>query len=274
MALDPRIVRVGITINNITTWYSDLWIEAKGVKVSNTINAACDITIIGLSTETRNFILRETRPTTPNRKRVLVELLVGRDSYGTTSYYKGDVFRSTATPQPNLGVFLRCVTGFFNKNKIVQQPSLELTNLSQIALIVANDNGYGLSFEIQDVKIKSYSFTGSAMQSLINFQSLSQSDVYVDNDTMFVKESGKAAKSRILYEANSKNGNLLESTGTESGAKIKILFNPSVNIGSRIRLTSTLNPQLDGDYLLFKVSFHITSRANPFELEVEGNPFL
>lgn len=271
MSLDPRVVKVGITINDVTTWYSDLFIEAKGIKISSTINAACDVLILGLSTETRNFILRETRPNTPNKKRVSVELLVGRESYGGASYYKGDVFRSSATPKPNLGIMLKCITGYNAKSKIVSRSSEEMTKLSQIAKVVAQDNGLSLSFEITDQNIRSYSFTGSASQSLINFQRLSNSDVFVDGGTMFVKEQSKAARSRVIYNVNDGNGNLIESTGTEAGAKIKMLFNPSVNIGSVVNLESELNPQLNGRYILFKVEFEITSRAQPFYLIVEGN---
>jgi len=269
--IDPRVVRVGVTINGITTWYKDLWIEAKGAKVSSSIAAACDITIIGLDTDTRNFILRETRPNTPNKKRVTVELEVGRESYGAVTYFKGDVFRSAATPKPNLGIVLKCITGFNNKQVIVQNTSPEITKLSTIAKTVAAQNGYSLEFQVTDRNIRSYSFTGSAFAALVDLEKICNCDVFVDSGTLFIKDSSVKSKSRVVYQVNTGNGTLIESTGTESGAKVKILLHPSVNIGGQINLQSDLNPQLDGTYNIYKLDFDITSRGQPFYLIVEGN---
>jgi hypothetical protein len=271
MSIDKRIVRVSITIDNITTWYENLWIEAKGTKVSSSISANCDITILGLSSETRNFILRETRPLTPNAKRVLVELQVGRESYGASTYYSGYVFRSEATPKPNLGVMLKCIVGANNKNKMVQNTAGELTKLSAIAKTVAQNNDLSLNFQTTDKNIRSYSFTGSADAAIKNLEQIANVEVFVDSGILYVKDQGDAASTRVSYDVNDSLNNLISSTGTESGVKVRTMFNPNINIGSIINLDSKLNPQLTGSYVLYKVEFHITSRAQPFYLDIEGN---
>lgn len=271
MAFDNRIVRVGITIDGVTTWYEDLFIEAKGIKVSSSISASCDITIIGLSSETRNFILRETRPDTPNAKRVQVELQVGRKSYGAESYYIGDVFRSEALPKPNLGIMLRCITGYKNKAKLVSNTASEVTKLSNIAKAVANNNDLELSFQATDKNIRSYSFTGSAHAAIKNLEALANVQVYVDGDTLYVINEGEANNNTTEFDISDDLKNLISSSGTESGVKIRTMFQPSVNIGSIVNLDSQLNPQLTGKYKLYKVEFHLTSRAQPFYLDIEGN---
>ncbi len=187
VTIDPRIVRLGITINNVTTWYEGYKITAKGTKVTSAIASDVDIAITGLKEETRNYILQSSKPGSALTKdTVSVILEVGRESYGASVYFKGDVFRSAPLPKPDIGVSLRCIIGYNNKRKIVQRGGLdELTSLRQIAEWVASDNGYNLSFEITDKNIRSYSFTGSAHDELKNLENLANSDVYVDNGTLY-----------------------------------------------------------------------------------------
>jgi hypothetical protein len=270
MSFDNRIVRVGITINNVTTWYENLWIEAKGIKVSSSVSASCDITIIGLSSETRNYILQETLPTNPNSDRILVELQVGRESYGATSYYKGEIFRSRPTQKPNLGVVLRCITGFNNKQKLVSKTAGDLTKLSVIAQGVAADNGLTLEFSTTDKNIRSYAYTGSASGAINNLEQIANVETFVDNGILYVMDRTESVKTSVEFDISNSLGNLILSSGTESGVSIQCLFHPDINIRSVVNLESELNPQLTGKYTLYDVQFDVSSRGQAFYLSLEG----
>jgi hypothetical protein len=222
--LDPRIVKVALIVGEQITWYEGLSIDVKGIKVSNSIMGQCEVTILNLKREDRERILEETNPFLNRGKKISIIVEVGRVSYGTTTLYTGDVFRSHGMPKPNLGVKLVCIQGFDNKAKIVSRSAKEVTDLSSIAAWVAEDNGYNLSFEITDKKIARYSFTGSAQASLSQLESLAGDvSVYVDNKTLYIKERRMPAKGlpvRIL----DKTSGLISAEGTEYGAKMKILF--------------------------------------------------
>lgn len=263
MPIDPRILKLGIVIDGKINWYTDLFIEAKGTKFNNPSGGQCEITILNLSREKREYILRETRPQTATGKRVSVILEAGRASYGTSTVYTGDVFRSEATPKPDIGVRLKCIAGQFNKNKLVSRSGSEKTKLSQIAQWCADDAGYGLSFEITDRFIQSYSFTGSAQNQISQLQALSGSDVYVENDILYLKPSGVPAGSLPVLNLRAKTG-LIEIGGTESGMKCKFLFNPIAAIGTRVDAVSETNPSLNGSYEIMKLNYEITNRAQPF----------
>lgn len=269
MEIDQRVIRLGIIIDNQITWYEDLFIEAKGEKFDTPTMAQCSITLLGLSREKREYILRETRPTTTTGKRVSLVLEVGRESYGTATLYQGDVFRSEPTPKPDIGVLLQCIVGQFNKNKLVTRSGTDKTRLSQLAKWCADDAGYGLSFEISDRFIQSYSFSGSAQAQIMQLEKLSKASVFVENKTLVVKDSLAPAKGLRVVKLNNDTG-LLQASGTESGAKIKMLFHPSVNIGTQIELTSETNPSLNGMYVIFKLSFEVSNKKQPFYLVCEA----
>lgn len=268
MQIDPRLINLGIIIDGEISWYRNLYIHAKGMKFSNTNAGQCEITIFNLKKSSRERILRETNPLLSNRKLISVVLEVGRVSYGTKTFYQGSVFRSEATPKPDTGVRLKCIIGQNNKSKIVTRSANKLTKLSSIAKWVADDAGYGLSFEITDRNIRSYSFTGSAQSQLHQLEDLANAEVFVDNNTMYVKNINKALGSRVVRKLSAQSG-LLEATGTEVGAKMTMLWDPVTNIGGRIDLKSVINPSLNGSYVVFKLGFDVSTRSEPFYLSAE-----
>lgn len=275
MAIDRRIINLGIIINDQLNWYggldSPLYIEAKGQNFSNPSMGSCDITVLGLRQEVRDYILRNTKPLVAGADRISVILEVGRESYGATVRYRGDVFRSEAIGRPDTGLKLICKTGFYNKRKIVTRSGSELTNLSSIAQWIADDCGYGLSFEIADRNIKSYSFTGSAQAQLTQFEDLANAEVYVDDDVMYVKEPDTKSRGKTVRKANVETG-LMMAGFNESGVSIQMLYDPVTTIGTQVDLETTQNPAINGSYVVFKSEYHVANRADPFYLMVECNP--
>ena len=145
----------------------------------------------------REYILRIANPFNKNKQRKSLILEVGRDSYGTSVLYTGDIFRVQPTQKPDLGIVIRCLAGYFNKSKIVSRSAPESSKLSVIAKAVADDNGLGLSFEVTDRNIANYNYTGSAEAQLKKLADLAIADVYQDNGILYIKDTSKPKKRRF-----------------------------------------------------------------------------
>ena len=121
--LDQRIVTVSIEIDGQVNTYgglnSPLYIEAKGANFASPLMGDCKIVILGLKRDIRNYILQNTLPLQPNNKVINVQLDVGRQSYGTHTRFIGQVFKSSSTEKPDIGLNLDCRIGFGNKTKLV-----------------------------------------------------------------------------------------------------------------------------------------------------------
>jgi len=270
VSLDQRVVKLGIVIDSNITWYEDLYIDIKGIKISSSISGKCEITILNLTKSAREYILRVTNPYLKLGKRISVIVEVGRVSYGTSTLYQGDVQRSEPTPKPDMGVRLSCIQGFFNRASIVSIGAKEISPLSTIAKWVADANGYSLSFNVTDKNIGSYSFTGSAQAAIKQLESLCGSDcnVYVDDKTLYVKNSDASVKGLPVRELSSESG-LLKVGGTEFGCKAEFLYDNVTRVGGRINITSITNPSLNGSYTVRRLGFHITSRDEAFTYTAE-----
>ena len=119
--IDNRIVRVGIEFNGTIRFYENLAITVSGTKFANPNQGECNITIANLKKEVRDYILTETSPFNLNRTRKSVIVEVGRESYGTSVLYLGDIFRSSVSQPPDTVLSLKCLTGQFMKGNIVSR---------------------------------------------------------------------------------------------------------------------------------------------------------
>ncbi len=270
-SVDDRVLELGIKVGDNITWYTNYAITAKGTKVTAAVSGECDITIRGLKKETQNFILKNCRyGQIGSSTGVTVILNAGRASYGASEYFRGNVYRASPIGKPDRGVQLKCLVGYSNKRVIVSRGGIDgFTSLNQIARWVAEDNGYNLSFEITDTNIRSYSFTGSAQDSIRYLEKLSNAEVFVDNNTLYVKNQSEKASGRSIFEVSNDHKNLISAQATEVGVVVKALFHPSITIGSVIDLTSELNPFIDGQYTVYKMSFDIAKRESQFYITAE-----
>lgn len=269
--IDPRIVRLGIEVDGDIKFYEDLSIYAKGVKFTSPNQGQATVTILNINRDTREYLMRVANPFNKSEGRKSLILEVGRESYGTTVLYTGDIFRVSPTQKPDLGIVIRCITGQFNKGSVISRSAPETATLSSIASGVATDNGLGMSFEITDRNIANYNFTGSPAAQIEKLAELSQSDVYQDNGVLYVKPIGIPKTGATVRILNKNTGMIGVPEGTENGIKVMMLYDPVTQIGSQLDLTSEINPVLDGSYCIYKLDFDISSRDTAFYLSAEAN---
>lgn len=273
--IDPRIVRLGIEVGGNIKWYEDLAIYAKGVKFTSPNQGQATITILNINKATREYLMRVANPFNRSEVKKSVVLEVGRESYGTTTLYTGDIFRVAPTQKPDLGIVIRCVTGQFNKGRIISTSAPATSKLSSIAAGVASANSLGMSFEVTDRNIANYSFTGSPDAQIKKLAELASADVYQDNGILYVKPVGIPKTGATIRVLNKKTGMVGIPEGTENGVKVTMLFDPVTQVGSQIDLESEINPVLNGSYCVYKLDFDISNNipeeTSPFYLIAEAN---
>lgn len=261
--IDPRIVRVGIELDGVVNSYEDLAISASGVKFANPNQGECTVDIANLSRDVRQYLLKEASPFNQNRKRKRIIIEVGRESYGTSVMYTGDIYRAYQGQPTDIITTLKCITGGFQKGEIISRDGRGIEKLSSIARRIASDNSVGLQFLSKDKNISNYSYTGSALGQVDKLAEMSDSDVFIDGDILVVKPRGSAMPgSKIILSM--KSGMIGTPERTERGARVKILYDPSITLGTEFELQTDKSPELEGDYVIYKLNYHVTNRDVPF----------
>ena len=270
MPLDPRVVKVGIQIGNELKTYEDLAIYATGSKFTNLNQGQAEVTLINLNRDERERLMTECSPfnSNPDQKSVIIEC--GNESTGTSVLYQGDIFRVSVTGKPDIGLTLKCLTGNYRKESVVATSFDKSASFIDVAKKAADDAALNFSFEGIAKNIGNFVFSGSAFDQIKSINELTDDDVYIDNNELVVKERTKARTGSSIKILNKTSGMVGIPESTENGVKVTMLYDPQVNVGSRIRLTSEINPVLNGDYLVYKLAFDISSRDTQYYLNAEA----
>ena len=262
--LDERIVKISVEVNGaLKVYQSPLNLTAMGTKYGNSLQNDCVVTIDNLDRETQDYLLTETSPYNLNRtpKTIIVES--GRVSYGTSVIYRGNVINAIVSQPPDISVTLKCLTGNFVKGDIINRNQPGQATYRQICQQIAQDTGTILNFQATDKNIANYSFSGSALDQVAVAGSMGNYNVFIDNDTLIVKDAliPITGSTRIL---SAETGMIGIPEFTERGIKVKFLIDNQTRIGSAIDVRSTQYPAANGIYVIYKLSFQLTSRDTPF----------
>ncbi len=263
-ALDLRIVKLSIQLNGKTKTYSSpLNIKATGTKYANALQNEANITIYNLDKATQDQILSETTPFNLSRNPKIVTLEAGRESYGTARIYVGNVVSSSVTQPPDIGIVLKCMTGNFLKSNVYAFNAGKDASLKQVGQMVANQFGYSYLYQAKDKNISNYNFTGSGLKQVQGLNSLGGVNAFVDNDTLIIKNAlvPLSGTTRIL---NLETGMIGIPQFTEQGLRVTFLLDNKTVIGGGLKIESTIYPAINGQYVIYKLGFNITSRDTPF----------
>ena len=268
MFIDNRLVRLGIEISGKMHFYRDLAITANGIKFGNPNQGQCEVTITNLQRSVRDYILTETSPFNRNRTPKRLTLEAGRASTGLSLIYNGNIFRSSISQPPDQTLTIKCLTGQYLKQSLVQVSFPETATLSRIAHSVAEKNQLPILFEATERNINNFSFSGSALKLVEALANLGGIDVFVDNDLLVVKNYNAARQGKTIV-LSPETGLVGIPEPTETGIRLIMLFDNRVNIGSSLELRSHLYPTFNGSYVIYKLAFQIANRDTAFYLTAD-----
>lgn len=272
MSFDPRLLRVGVEVGSNLVWYEGLAIEASITKVANATANEATIKIANITAETRNRVLTETSPWNKFavRKRVIVE--AGRESYGYSRIYTGDIMTAGVTQPPDIGVTLTAKTNAWNKTQITTRSYAGVVQARTVAQDIADSMGLSLQFDMDDKQLASYAFTGAKSTQLQKLAELGRVNAFIDDDRLIVKPLGAA-----LSESVSTTDVLSADSGlvgvpevTEQGIKAKMMFEPHSKCGGTLQVQSRINPAANGGYIIFKMTYDLSNRNDQFYNTIEA----
>jgi len=261
--LDERIVSISIEVNGKIKTYENLFISATGVKYGNPLQNECEITIYNLDRATQDYILTETTPYNFNKTRKTLILKAGRKSYGTTVIFVGNIVYSSVTQPPDVGVTLKCLTSNYLKTTVITRNQPATTTLEQITSAIAQDLGVRAQFQATNKTIGNYNFAGASLQQLELLAAMGQLNVFIDDDTLVVKDAGTALRSTVR-DLSASTGLIGIPEFTERGVRVKFFIDNKTVLGGSINLHSEKYPSANGVYVIYQLGFIITNRLTPF----------
>jgi len=268
--LDPRIIKVSFEVNGkLKTYSSPFFITVNGTKYGNALQNQADIVIANLDKQTQDFILTETTPYNLNNTAKTITVYAGRQSYGTSVVYIGNIVTSNVTQPPDVGVTLKCLTGNFLKTNVLGVNQAGQATLQQISNSIAQSLNAILNFQANNMNIGNYSYSGSTLGQIQLLNSFGGINAYLDDGVLVVKNSNQPLGNYVKIVSAS-TGMIGIPQFTEQGLQVKFLFDNKVILGSLMRIKSYEYPAANGDYIIYKLGFQLSTRETPFYYIAEG----
>ena len=267
-ALDPRVVRVTITINGKSSVYQSIgddgfWISSVGTKYANGQQNEADIKIANLAKPDRDYLLAATSPFNTNRTPKTIVLEAGRVSTGTTKVFEGNIAYASPSQPPDIIVTFKCLTGQYINGQIVSQQQPGTALLSTISQGVAASTGLNLNFQATDKQISNYGFAGGALNQVDKLGQAGGVNAFVDDDQIIVKDMN-APLTGVIRVLNEKSGMIGIPEITQFGVKATMLLDGSTKLGGALQIQSVIYPVINGVYVIYILGWDISSREDPF----------
>lgn len=275
-AFDDRRVTLGIqTQDKAYSFDQRYFIRATGSKLqTGGILGEAEIRIDNIDIALRNYLLTACSPysqqTYQNAQAgkapppfPLVTLDVGRASWGTFRVFQGNCIAVAPTQPPDIGLTLKSLQGVLLLGQPVALTMPQNTLLSQLAQQIATSNGLSLEFTATDKQIDNFSLTGSVYRQIQKLGECGNIDVFIDNTTLVVKDSGSGRQGNIPI-VSSQTGMVTVPVVNERGLQAKCLINSAIRIGGFIQVQSQINPAANGMWQVYKLGFDISTWEQPF----------
>lgn len=269
-ALDPRIIKVSFEVKGkLKTYSSPFFITVNGTKYGNALQNEADIVIANLDKQTQDFLLTETTPYNLNNTAKTITVYAGRQSYGTSVVYIGNIVTGNVTQPPDVGITLKCLTGNFLKTNVLGINLAGQATFKQVATSIAQSLNATLNFQANNMNIGNYSFSGSSTNQIQFLNSVAGVSAWLDDGVLVVKNSNQPLGNYIKLVSAS-TGMIGIPQFTEQGLQVKFLFDNKVILGSLMRIKSYEYPAANGDYIIYKLGFQLSTRDTPFYYIAEG----
>ena len=265
---NSRILKVTLEYEGFSYEYENVFIRASGEKTTSATENTCSVELYNITKEAINDIMTNLSPFVKktNRFRQTIKVEAGRQLSGYSLVFLGDITEINQTQKPDIACIFRASTSQFPKGDYVNESLSEKTTVNTIANLISNQLGLSLNFIATDKDVLNYSFSGSPTIQLRQLEKLGFYDVYIDDDELVVKDTGKQINDKVKL-INQNTGMIGIPKINEFGVTVKFLFDDTVKLGSKIKLESNIYKEIDGEYEISKLNFSLSNRQKEFYYE-------
>jgi hypothetical protein len=184
--------------------------------------------------------------------------------------YSGNIVTSKPSQPPDIGVTLKCLTGYFYGGKMISLGFPGTVDVHTIARAIAQQINLTPLFQTQNKNVSNYGYTGGALKQIEKLNSVAGINAFVDNASLILQTIGLPAPGTRTKIVNLETGMIGIPELTERGIKVKFLLDNITALGGAMQVVSRIYPASNGTYVIYKLGFEICNRDIPFYWVAEG----
>jgi hypothetical protein len=265
---DPRILTVELQFEDNSLIYGDpLYIKVQGSKTIASLQNTATITIGNLRKDHRDYILTNCNQVLQSQYKIRkVRVMAGRKSVGSWLVFEGDIISASVTQPPDIMLILRCATMARDKSQFWTYVNTGTISLQQIAQDFADFVGFSLLIDPAvnaSQTVPKFTFNGQPVAMMTRISELFNVKCYTNDNQIVIKPWSEPLSNQIV-EVSTTSGMVGIPEFTEYGVKVKTLVDRNVVLGGAMRLTSTMVPVMNADYVITRIDYDLATREQQF----------
>lgn len=256
--------------DNSLVYTGPMDIKVTGSKTVASMQNTATITITNLTKAHRDYILSNCNQNlAANFKVRRVRVMAGRESFGAWKVFTGDIVSANVSQPPDIQLTLRCVTNAVDRTQwwaFSNTGPITVEKLVQETAAIMN-LAYRIDPAVQPKTLPYFTFNGPAAAMIVRLSELADLRVFVDDDTLVVT-NWDAGLSNTIVEVNRDSGMIGIPEFTEYGVRVKTFVDRNIVLGGAIRLVSEMIPAMNGDYVITRLDYDISTRDTAFYYDV------
>jgi hypothetical protein len=272
---DPRILTLELEFDgNSVVYEGPMDISITGSKTVTAMQNSATVTISNLTKENRDYILSNCNQNLASNFRVRrARIMAGRESFGVWKVFQGDIVAASVSQPPDIKLTLKCLTNAVDRSQwwaFSNTSGKTVRQLVEETAAVMNLS-YRIDQAVDAAKvIPHFTFNGPAAAMIIRLSELANLRVYCDDDTIVVT-NWDSGLSNTIVEVNKDSGMIGIPEFTEYGIRVRTFADRNIVLGGAIRLMSEMIPVMNGDYVITRIDYSLTTRAQDFYYDVYAN---
>lgn len=281
MPLDPRLLQLSIEIDgNAVLIDPALDVKFSVVKSTSAIENEAEIKVSNLGLDIRNRLMYKIQQSSKARQYTPVTLQVGRESTGLHTIFSGNCISATTSSPPDITLSLKCL-GFGRVVSAIADDipaTKSIQPLSQVAKTVAQRLGLTLQFEATDMQVANYTHAVAASHEIRKLATMGNFDAYQDDGKLIVKDTAMPFVDSVdkvagaLKIVSATTGMIGIPVHDENGLSCKMLIDGRFKVGEALRVESTLNPNINGSYVIYKLIYEGANRDTQWYMTAKTLP--
>ena len=275
--MDKRICYVQIQTPSGDKEIRNISIKGNITRKMSETGSTAKISIANLSREDVEYLTTYTSPYVDQSKKKRINVFAGYESTGVGMIFSGDIYSALPEGLPDTWLNIEAKTEYYNQQNIITISQSRM-NTKSLASIVANQLELALVWRSKSEKfIDSFNFTGAKTKLLNRLNQMDNFRAYIDNGSLIVvdineqpPETSTNKQEGYIKLINGDSGMIGIPQPDEHGVKIKVLLDPSVNIGDWFKLESQRLPIVNGFYQVYEMTYDFATREPQYYLEILG----
>lgn len=286
--MDKRICYVQIQTQDGGKQIDNIALKGRIERKASVNGSTAKISIANLSKPDIEYLSTYTSRFVDPAKQKKINIIAGYESTGAGMIFSGDIVSAMPEGLPDTWLNIEAKSNYHNQTNIINY-SINNAKTQDIAQNIATQYGLALDWRSKSQKlIDCLNISGAKSRLLNELNKLDNFRAYIDNGVLRVvdkdEEPPNETQTPSTYNSNASN---TKKTGyvklinadsgligipkiDEYGVVVKILIDPSINLGDWFKLESRLYPAINGFYQIYEMVYDFASREPQFYIELKG----